>query len=304
MLTARDLSFYAGSRALVDKVSLTAAPGEFVAIAGPNGAGKSTLIKLLAQELMPASGIIELNRLPLNDWRALERARMLAVLPQESKLAFAFTGLEVALFGRYPHCTTRAGMLARDDRRIAMEALAMADATHLAERDFTTLSGGEKARVQLARVLAQLWTPCTVDGKRQPRYLLLDEPTAALDLKHQHATLAAARDFARREGDVGIIAVLHDLNLAAQYADRLLLMQHGHIAVQGRPAEVLTAECIEAVFEIKVNVMRHPDSGAPLIAATHVNAAAAGTTPGIVRCAGMQPDGEKFANARPVSGCT
>ena len=276
MLTARDLSFYAGSRALVDKVSLTAAPGEFVAIAGPNGAGKSTLIKLLAQELAPASGLVELNHLPLNDWRALERARMLAVLPQESKLAFAFTGLEVALFGRYPH---HAGMLARDDRRIALEALAMADATHLAERDFTTLSGGEKARVQLARVLAQLWTPCTLDGKRQPRYLLLDEPTAALDLKHQHATLAAARDFARREGDVAIIAVLHDLNLAAQYADRLLLMQHGRLKAEGKPADVLTAECVEAVFEIKVNVMRHPDSGAPLIAVADVHAAASGAPP-------------------------
>jgi iron complex transport system ATP-binding protein len=219
---------------------------------------------LLAQELSPSGGAIELNHLPLNDWRALERARMLAVLPQESKLAFAFTGLEVALFGRYPH---HGGLLARDDRRIAMEALAMADATHLAERDFTTLSGGERARVQLARVLAQLWTPCTVDGKRQPRYLLLDEPTAALDLKHQHATLQAARDFARREGDVGIIAVLHDLNLAAQYADCLLLMQRGRIAAEGKPVDVLTAERVEAVFEIQVNVMRHPDSGLPLIAA-------------------------------------
>ena len=266
MLAAHDLSFHAGPRALVDRVSLNVASGEFVAIAGPNGAGKTTLLKMLAQETAPGTGTIVLNGLPLGDWRALERARMLAVLPQESRLAFAFTGLEVALFGRYPH---RGGVIGKSDRAIAHEALAMADAAHLAERDFTTLSGGEKARVQLARVLAQLWTPCVIDGKRQPRFLLLDEPTAALDLKHQHATLQAARDFARREGDVGIIAVLHDLNLAAQYAGHLLLMQQGCIAAQGPPAQVLTVECVEAVFEIKVNVLRRPDSGAPLIVAAH-----------------------------------
>ena len=114
--------------------------------------------------------------------------------------------------------------------------------------------------------------------------------------------MLTARDFAHREGDVGIIAVLHDLNLAAQYADRLLLMQHGRLKAEGKPANVLTAERIQAVFEIKVNVMRHPDSGAPLIAAAHVDTAATAAAPGIVRCAGTQPSGANAANACPISG--
>jgi iron complex transport system ATP-binding protein len=271
MLQARDLRYRAGGRALIDGVSLAVAPGELLAIAGPNGAGKSTLLRLMCAELVPHAGEIALNGRPLAAWRARERARMLAVLPQESRLAFAFTGREVALFGRYPH---RAGALEREDLRIADAALAEADATHLAERDFTTLSGGEKARVQLARVLAQLWTRCEIDGRRAPRLLLLDEPTAALDLKHQHATLAAARAFARRETDVAVIAVLHDLNLAAQYADRVLLMQAGRLAVDGVPASVLTAERVGQVFGLAVEVLRHPSDGRPLIVASTARLAA------------------------------
>ena len=143
----------------------------------------------------------------------------------------------------------------------------MADATHLAERDFTTLSGGEKARVQLARVLAQLWHPAQVAGARRPRFLLLDEPTAALDLKHQHTTLATARRYARDQGDLGIVAVLHDLNLAAQYADRVVLMRQGAIVADGAPHSILTAQMVEAVFDLPVRVLQHPDHGAPLIAA-------------------------------------
>ncbi|MBL8376379.1 MAG: heme ABC transporter ATP-binding protein [Burkholderiales bacterium] len=264
MLSLRALTFRAAGRALVDAVSLSVAPGEVVAVAGPNGAGKSTLLRLMAGEIEAAQGDIVLNGRPLHRWRAQERARMLAVLPQESRLAFAFTGLEVALFGRYPH---RAGVLAREDRQIAMAALALTDAAHLADRDFTTLSGGEKARVQLARVLAQLWTPCEMAGTRLTRLLLLDEPTAALDLKHQHATLAAARRFAQAQGDVGVIAVLHDLNLAAQYADRVLLMRAGAVAAQGTPREVLTRNQVEEIFDIRVRVLRHPLGGTPLIAA-------------------------------------
>lgn len=272
MLAAHGISLRVGARALVDEVSLAIAPGELVAVAGPNGAGKSSLLRLLARELPASAGRIDLNGRPLERWRAAQRARMLAVLPQASRLSFGFSAREVALFGRYPHAD---GMLGPEDRAIADAALALAQATHLAGRDFTTLSGGEQARVQLARVFAQLWTPHVADGRRLPRLMLLDEPTAALDLRHQHAVLAAARGFARRSGDVGILAVLHDLNLAAQYADRVILMQRGRIVAAGTPAEVLTAQRIGAVFDHEVRVLAHPDSGVPLIAAAPAADAAA-----------------------------
>ena len=264
MLRAMRLGYSAGGRDLVRELSMAVVPGEFVAVLGPNGAGKTTLLKLLAGEIEPHRGAVELNGKAMTTWRHAERARMRAVLPQESRLAFAFTALEVALFGRYPH---RAGALTRQDRAIAHAALAATDCAHLLARDFTTLSGGEKARVQLARVLAQLWEPCAIGARRLPRCLLLDEPTAALDLAHQHATLATARRFAREQGDIAVVAVLHDLNLAAQYADRLVMLQEGSVAAAGTPHEVLNAATIERVFGLAVRVLRHPDSGLPLIAA-------------------------------------
>jgi iron complex transport system ATP-binding protein len=264
MLAVRDAAFAVAGRSLIAGVSLTVEAGELVVIAGPNGAGKSTLVKLVARESEPLSGTIEFNGRGLAEWPALDRARMLAMMPQASSLQFAFTGLEVALFGRYPHSR---GLPRAGDARIAREALALMDAAHLAGRDFTTLSGGEKARVQMARVLAQLWQPCAIAGRRMPRLLLLDEPTAALDLKHQHAALAAARAFIRREGDVGVLAVLHDLNLAAQYADRVILMRDGRVAATGTPPETLTAQRVAETFDFAVRVLSHPDTGAPLLAA-------------------------------------
>ena len=267
MLKARDAHFEVAGRALVAAASLGVAPGEVVAIVGPNGAGKSTLVKLLAGELHLSGGAIDLNHAPLARWRPAERARMLAVLPQESRLGFAFTGLEVALFGRYPH---RDGLTSRDDRAIALETLAMADATHLAERDFTTLSGGEKARVHLARVFAQVWAPREIDSRAQARYMLLDEPIAALDPAHQHMALTAVRRFAARSNDtLGVVAVLHDLNLAAHYCDRIVMMKEGRIVHDGAPRETLTAARIDAVFGLAVKVLDHPDTGGPLIAAAY-----------------------------------
>ncbi|MCS6766928.1 MAG: heme ABC transporter ATP-binding protein [Candidatus Protistobacter heckmanni] len=271
VLAARNLSYRAGhgagGRLLVDGVSLRVAPGEFIAILGPNGAGKTTLLRLLAGELDPARGEVELNGRRISSWGHVERARMRAVLPQESKLAFGFSALEVALFGRYPH---RDHLLNKRDVDIALAALDAADAGHLAARDFTTLSGGEKSRVQMARVLAQLWEPPLPAKGGQDlglgRCLLLDEPTAALDLAHQHTSLAAARRFAKEQG-AAAVAVLHDLNLAGQYADRLLMMHGGRLVAEGAPADVIDAQTVERVFGLPVRVMRHPDTGLPLAAA-------------------------------------
>lgn len=242
-----------GQSRLLDDVSLTVVPGEVVAIVGPNGAGKSTLLRVLCGDLCPTTGEVVLLGRALQAWPVREQARLRAVLPQQSTLMFAFTAREVVLLGRAPH----AG--GPRDEAIAGAALATVGIGHLSDRWYTSLSGGEQQRVQLARVLAQIWEP--VDAL--PRALLLDEPTNSLDLTHQHHTLALARQWARQ--GVAVVAVLHDLNLAAQYADRIVLMHAGRIAAAGPPDAVLTTEGIEAVFGLPVQVTRHPALPGPLV---------------------------------------
>ena len=249
------LRVLAGGRRLLDEVSLAVIPGELLVIIGANGAGKSTLLRCLGAELTPAAGEVQMNGRPLARWAPRDSAKRRAVLPQASPLGFPFTGLEVALMGRIPFGAPGPG-----DIRIAGAALAAAEAAHLAERRYTTLSGGERQRVHLARVLAQLWEPLP-DG--EPRYLLLDEPTASLDLAHQHALLRLARAWAA--ADVGVLIVLHDLNLAAQYADRIAMLKGGRLLVVGTPAEVLRPEAIAEAFGLEVHCLRHPELDCPLI---------------------------------------
>lgn len=249
-----------GGRALIDGVGLTLEPGEMLVILGANGAGKSTLLRCLSGEIQPDAGEILLNGRALARWSAAECAKRRAMLPQHSPLSFPFTALEVAAMGRIPHGGPTAG-----DLPIVIQALAAAEAEHLAERRYTTLSGGERQRVHLARVLAQLWQPLP---KSEPRYLLLDEPTASLDLAHQHSTLELARRWSR-EG-LGVAVVLHDLNLAAQYADRIALMRDGRLLALERPEAVLRATLIEQVFGLPVQVIEHPELGCPLVIARPV----------------------------------
>jgi iron complex transport system ATP-binding protein len=251
---------------LLEGVSLEVRRGEVVAIVGPNGAGKSTLRRALCGEVELSGGEVRMSGRTLAEWTALERARVRAVMPQESTLAFPFTAFEVALMGRLPHLRGAEG--ARD-YEIAFLALEAVEARHLAERLYPTLSGGEKQRVQLARVLAQIWEPTSSDerggkgaGERE-RFLLLDEPTSNLDLAHQHSTLAVARRLAF-EG-VGVLVVLHDLNLAAQYGDRIVMLKDGGIAYTGRPHEVLTREAIREVFGVEAVVTAHPSVDCPLV---------------------------------------
>nr|WP_230840423.1 heme ABC transporter ATP-binding protein [Gloeobacter morelensis] len=258
MLRAEGVGVHLAGRWLLEQVSLEAIPGEVIAIIGPNGAGKSTLLKTLAGEIQPTRGGVSMAGKPLADWPARARACVRAVLPQSSTLAFAFRVFEVVLMGRTPHSR---GLEGERDRQIAREAMAAAGVAHLAERLYPTLSGGEKQRVQLARVLAQIWEA----PPDSPRYLLLDEPTASLDLTHQHGTLAMARDFARR--GAAVVSVLHDLNLAAQYADRLALLKDGKLLGVGAPDTVLTPEWIETGFGLQTLVLRHPRLGCPLVIA-------------------------------------
>ncbi len=197
-----------------------------------------------------------MNARPLVDWSLKERAQIRAVLPQDSSLSFPFTALEVVLMGRAPHVK---GAESRRDFEIARKSLEAVEAIHLEERLYPTLSGGERQRVQLARVLAQIWE----NAENQTRYLLLDEPISNVDVAHQHETMRLARRFAG-EG-AGVLVILHDLNLAAQYADRIAVMKSGQMLSVDKPENIFTPESIEEMFGVRAGVIKHPYHDCPLI---------------------------------------
>lgn len=236
------VSLERGGREVLHDVSLGLAAGTVTALVGPNGAGKSTLLEVAAGALRPGRGRVIVGGRTIDRWAPGELATKRAVLPQSSTLSFAFSVDEVVRLGRMPHLSSK-----RDDDRIARAALARVGLDGFGPRSYLELSGGERQRVQLARVLAQIWEPSA------HRILLLDEPTAALDLVHQHHTLRIARQLAA-EG-VAVAAVLHDLNLASQYADRIAVMHRGRVAHFGTPREVLRPSVLEPVFSIHVDVM-------------------------------------------------
>jgi iron complex transport system ATP-binding protein len=239
VLVASAVSVSLDGREVLSDVSLAVAPGEVLALVGPNGAGKSTLLSVLSGERHPSSGSVTLDGRPLAAYSPLELARRRAVLTQDNALSFPFRVLEVIGMGRAPW--TRTAELADDSRAIA-SAAARADVTHLAGRRFTELSGGERARVSLARVLAQ-----------ETGIVFLDEPTAALDLRHQEDVLRIARDLAA--AGRGVVVVVHDLSLAGAVADRVALLSGGRLAAVGTPSEVLSADRISAVYGLPVRVV-------------------------------------------------
>jgi iron complex transport system ATP-binding protein len=238
LLQAIGIEVRARTRSLLRDVSLDVAPGEFVAIIGPNGAGKSTLLNALAGDRTLSSGEILLDGRPLTHWSKLELARRRAVLPQHSAVAFDFTGLQIAMLGLLAF---RATLSERQMQAVAEKALAETEALAFADRPYTVLSGGERQRVQLARVLAQ----CDADPAATP-FLLLDEPITGLDLSHQHAALASARR--RVDRGLGVLAVLHDLNMAARYADRVGIVENGRVTNLGPTRQTLDPERLSAVF--------------------------------------------------------
>ncbi|THF60568.1 heme ABC transporter ATP-binding protein [Pseudothauera nasutitermitis] len=257
MLEAHQAGFSVHGRRLLTGVDFRLVPGECVALMGPNGAGKSTLLKLLSGELHPQPGEVVLNGRPMRTWTMRARARVRAVLPQHLDLAFPFTAFEVALLGRTPH---HSGAPGRTDRERVRELLALLDVAHLAERPYTRLSGGERARVQLARVFAQIWDDCGPGG----RYLLLDEPTAPLDIAHQLALMERLAEVAGR--GIGVLMIVHDLNLAAAHCDRIALLRDGRLLHDGAPREVLTAERLRETFDVDAVIMPHPRHDRPWIA--------------------------------------
>ena len=254
MLRTENLQIRRDQKIVLADVTLDVRPGEVLGVLGPNGAGKSTLLAALCGELTPSEGQVWLGQHALGHWKGAQRAQRLAVLPQTSTLDFAFRVEEVVGMGRLPHQTGRAR-----DSEIIHAALQAADVEHLAGRSYLALSGGERQRVHLARVLAQLWP-----GQRG-HTLLLDEPTSMLDPLHQHTTLKAIRTFADR--GAAVLIILHDLNLAARYCDRLLLLEEGRPRALDCPKVVLQPEALKAVFGLDVLVQPHPELGCPMVIA-------------------------------------
>lgn len=233
MIEATRMTFESGPVRILSDVSLRVAPGEFVAIIGPNGAGKSSLLSLLSGERRPSSGELRLDGRPIGEWRAKDLARRRAVMFQHSGLAFPFTVAEVVALGGGA-VAVPSGVLDR-----AMRFARVAD---LAQRLYTTLSGGERQRVHFARALVQLHA---VPAGQAP-FLLLDEPTSSLDPGHQHGLLASARSWMAESGGA-VVAVLHDLSLAARYGDRAVLLSRGEVRWQGR-ATAIPVGVLEAVY--------------------------------------------------------
>jgi len=253
-MSARGISLHLSGFDLLRNISLEVEAGKVTTIVGPNGAGKSSLLKVLTGEMPPTAGDVYLNSRLLNQWSLLEKAQMLAVLPQHTLLNFSFTADEVVGLGRIPHQTGRA-----KDVEIVAEALELVDASYLQRRFYTQMSGGEKQRVQLARVLAQIWQPSCLGEQ----FLVLDEPTSAFDLSHQKLTLDIVRQLAQK--GVGVVMVVHDLNLAARCADNIVVIDGGVIAAQGSPEVVLTETLIDKVFGVKSIISEHPITKRPLV---------------------------------------
>ena len=245
---------YEADRHVLQGVSAGVSGGVFSGIVGPNGCGKSTLLRLLAGILKPSRGEVLLEGAPLRDLPGRQRARQLAFLPQDINPAFSLSAFEVVCLGRYPH-TAGWGTLRPSDIEVAERCLEQTMSADLRHRPFAELSGGERQRVLLASVLAQ-----------EPALLLLDEPTAALDIHHQVEVFELLRGLAR--DGYGIATVTHDLNLAAQYCDELLLLSQKHVTVaSGSPEQVLTEPLLALAYGANIRVGKHPFAATPFVAA-------------------------------------
>lgn len=256
MINARNLYWRAGQRALVEGIDLQLKPGELVAVLGANGAGKSSLLKILSGQWPMQDGDVELNGRSLSRFSRADLAKVRAVMPQSSPLHFPFQVWEVVALGRTPYGRKRKAV----EKKLALERLRLTGTDHLAERLFPTLSGGEMQRVQLARVLHQL-----LSSTAEQRYLFLDECTASLDPAHQHQVFQLVRQLTTQ--NIGVFAIVHDINLAAQYADKVLLMKTGRALALGPVKESLTSARIAEAFALRTHCLAHPEADWPLLVA-------------------------------------
>lgn len=245
----RDVSLTLGGRPILSAVDLTVSAGELVALVGPNGAGKSTLLAVMSGDVLPDAGVVAMFGRPVGEWRPVEAAKRRAMQTQQARVSFAFTGAEVVSMGRAPWQGTVEEE--RDDAVVAA-AMEVTETLGFAQRRVPTLSGGEASRVSFSRALAQ-----------ETALLLLDEPTAALDLRHQELELAQMR--ARADAGVAVVVVLHDLSLAAAYADRVVLLDHGAVVADGTPREVFSSARLSAVYRHPVTVIEDPVHGSLVV---------------------------------------
>ncbi|WP_455819602.1 heme ABC transporter ATP-binding protein [Pseudomonas cerasi] len=251
-LTASGLGYQLGERWLVHDISLTLRPGELVSLIGPNGAGKSTLLRLLTGFLTPQRGSCVLNNQPLSEWSAARLSQQRAVMRQQSSMAFPLSVADVVAMGRAPWPGSA--------QPVVTKVMALTGCEGLARRDYLQLSGGEQQRVQLARALAQLWRQ---DGPQG--WLFLDEPTSALDLYHQQHLLRLLSKLTHQY-PLSVCCVLHDLNLASLWSDRVMLLAEGRLVAEGSPAEVLDEATLTRWYHADVMVHPHLIEGVPQVA--------------------------------------
>jgi len=246
MLKARNIHFCIRQRPIVDQADLSLQAGELTAVLGPNGAGKSTLLKILSGEITCKKGDIRYNGVPIRDYSSKALAGVRAVMPQHSTLSFPYKAMEVVELGL--GCQKVCA-----PEKLLKEVMMETHTWDLRDQQYGMLSGGEKQRVQLARVLIQIW-----EMRPYPRYLLLDEPTSSMDIAQQHHVLQIVSRLKKR--NIGVLAIVHDLNLAAAYADQVVLLKDGMIRHQGATETVLTSENLEETFEHPVKVTKDPDT--------------------------------------------
>ena len=257
MLEIRNIAVEIAGKRLLHAVSLDVQSGEVVALLGPNGSGKSMLISTITGEQTTLSGSVQFHGNTIDAWQPQSLARHLAVLPQQSVLSFPFTGREVIELARIPHNTGR-----QIDAAIVDEVLGKLDAQGLSEKLYPTLSGGEQQRIQLARVLAQVWQPT-----RLPRLLILDEPSSYFDLAHQILLLKLVRGLVGK--DLSVLIVLHDINMAVSCADRVALLKAGRLYTVGDTNSVITEENLLSVFGVECAFVTDPRTGQKIVALRH-----------------------------------
>src|SRR5688572_21984662 len=253
MYQASDIWFRVRDKIILQDVSMTMQPATFTAIVGPNGAGKSTLLKTLAFEHSNFQGSVEINGKSVKSYSPKALSMVRAVLPQHSQMQFSFSVDQIVRLGRHAHRTTQS-----ENTKIVNEVMDLTSVSDLSDRNYMTLSGGEKQRVQLARVLAQVWEETVY-----PRYILLDEPTSSLDIAQQQQIFSLAKQVCSR--NIGVLAIVHDLNQAVQFADQLLFMKDGKITASGEAQKVFTKSNIEDTFCCRVSLYHDPCNNCPYI---------------------------------------
>ncbi len=247
VLSVDHVSIKKDERDLLKDICVDLNSGEVLAIVGPNGAGKTTLLNTIAGELSPNQGSVHVCGHSFKDWRIQTRAKSMAVLPQLSLLNFPYTVHEVVSLGRTPHSTG-----VEIDDGIIHDAMVLMDIEYLAERLYTQLSGGEKQRVQLARVMTQIWR----DEDSEQRLLLLDEPTTALDIAHQQMLMNAVATFSKN--GAAVCMVVHDVNIAANFADKVIALRNGETLAVGTAEDVITEKTMTELFGAEIEIVEHP----------------------------------------------